>query len=207
MSRRFVYKLMYDSGGAPCVSDGLLSLAICKPQIRQSAARGDWVYGFGGNHDRPPNRLVFIARVSERLPSGRYYELSEYADRADAIYAWDGHGQLTLRADAQFHVDVTDHVRQKDIGTYPAFEKANVLVSDDYRYFGHLASDGWKTSCPHLAAAVERLGQGHLVRHSIEVCGELQTLQTRLWKQHSRMDVGRPTIETDQTAGPCRTRN
>ena len=204
MSRRFVYKLMYDSGGAPCVADGLLSLAICKPQIRRSAVRGDWVYGFGGNNDDPPNRLVFIAKVSQRIPSGRYYELSEFADRADAIYAWDGHGQLTLRADAKFHVDVSDHVRQKDIGTYPGFDKANVLISDDYRYFGHKASDRWKSSCPHLVAAVEELGQGHLVRHSDDVLRELESLQKRLWRRHRTMDLGHPTNETGQTAGPCR---
>jgi len=34
-----------DSGGAPCVSNGVLSLAICKPAIRSSATRGNIILG------------------------------------------------------------------------------------------------------------------------------------------------------------------
>lgn len=34
MPKIYFYKLTADNGGAPCVQDGLLSLAICKPMIR-----------------------------------------------------------------------------------------------------------------------------------------------------------------------------
>lgn len=34
MQRVYIYKLTGDDGGAPCVCDGILSLAICKPAIR-----------------------------------------------------------------------------------------------------------------------------------------------------------------------------
>jgi hypothetical protein len=33
VERIYFYKLTADNGGAPCVEDGLLSLAICKPAI------------------------------------------------------------------------------------------------------------------------------------------------------------------------------
>jgi len=37
MPKIYFYKLTCDDGGAPCVQDGLLSLAICKPMIRSTA--------------------------------------------------------------------------------------------------------------------------------------------------------------------------
>jgi len=40
MARIYFYKLTTDDGGAPCVQDGLLSLAICKPMIRGTAEVG-----------------------------------------------------------------------------------------------------------------------------------------------------------------------
>lgn len=30
----YVYKMVADNGGAPCVTGNLLSLAICKPKIK-----------------------------------------------------------------------------------------------------------------------------------------------------------------------------
>ena len=201
--RDFVYKVMYDSGGAPCVADELLSLAICKPQIRRTAAAGDRVWGFGGNDDTPANRLIYVGVVSARLADGDYYRDGDYADRPDAIYAWTPDGELRPRDDAAFHTDVTDHVRGKDIGVFPAYANASVLIFDDYRYFGHRSDDDWKTSCPNLAAAVDRLGQGHLVRHSDEVRSELDALRRSLWRRHRVKDVGRPTESTGRVAGRC----
>jgi hypothetical protein len=40
--RVYFYKLVVDDGGAPCVQNGLLSLAICKPQIRKTASVAAW---------------------------------------------------------------------------------------------------------------------------------------------------------------------
>lgn len=203
--RQFVYKVMYDSGGAPCVADGWLSLAICKPQIRRTARPGDRLWGFGGNNDDPPNRLIFVGDVSMRVGDGDYYRLNEFADRPDAIYRWSPDAELVPRDDARFHTDVNDHVRGKDIGTYPEYANANVLVCDDYRYFGHRADDAWKADCPKLADAVERLGQGHLVRHEPSVEDELDRLRRSLWRRFRKRDVGRPTEDTGRVAGRCST--
>jgi hypothetical protein len=46
----YVYKMVADNGGAPCVSNGLLSLAICKPMIRKMAESGSLIFGFGGKN-------------------------------------------------------------------------------------------------------------------------------------------------------------
>jgi hypothetical protein len=63
MPRQYLYKLTVDNGGAPCVQDGLLSLAICKPMIRSTARINDWLFGFAGKSLHPDQRLIFIARV------------------------------------------------------------------------------------------------------------------------------------------------
>ncbi|HPY31129.1 MAG TPA: hypothetical protein PLT00_12660 [Verrucomicrobiota bacterium] len=47
--RIFVYKMTADNGGAPCLMNDLLSLAICKPKIRHKAKVGDWIIGLGGS--------------------------------------------------------------------------------------------------------------------------------------------------------------
>ena len=49
MSKIYIYKMTVDDGGAPCLRDGILSLAICKPAIRSAAEPGSLVLGFAGN--------------------------------------------------------------------------------------------------------------------------------------------------------------
>ena len=80
----YVYKVVVDNGGAPCVAAGLLSLAICKPKIRKTCTKGSLVFGFGGK--QYDERLIYIARVTAKLESDAYYREREYARRPDCIY-------------------------------------------------------------------------------------------------------------------------
>lgn len=82
-ARMFRYIVKRDSGMAPCIDNGLVSLATCKPQIRRRAKVGDWVAGF---LPRPYDRglLACAGRVAEVLPVGEYEE--KYRGRSDAVY-------------------------------------------------------------------------------------------------------------------------
>ena len=80
----YVYKLVVDSGGAPCVSGNLLSLALCKPKNRKTAGKDSFVFGFGGKGYK--ERLIYIARVTAKLEGNVYYRRREYARRPDCIY-------------------------------------------------------------------------------------------------------------------------
>jgi hypothetical protein len=60
----YIYKMVADNGGAPCVAAGLLSLAICKPMIRKSAEKGSLIFGFGGKVYG--ERLLYIACVTQK---------------------------------------------------------------------------------------------------------------------------------------------
>ena len=84
--RIYVYKLTVDNGGAPCVQDGLLTLAICKPMIRRMAVTGDLIFGFAANSLHPDNPLLYIACVDEKLSGDAYYCQERFADRGDCIY-------------------------------------------------------------------------------------------------------------------------
>jgi len=84
----FVYRLTTDDGGAPCVVNGLLSLAICKPMIRKKAKPGDLIFGFAANSLHSDNRLIYVARVAKAIPGGDYYRQRQYAGRPDRIYKW-----------------------------------------------------------------------------------------------------------------------
>jgi hypothetical protein len=73
MSKLYLYKMTTDNGGAPCVRDGKLSLAICKPSIRTSARCGDFILGFAGNALHKNNCLIYAAKVGRCVTGDEYY--------------------------------------------------------------------------------------------------------------------------------------
>ena len=77
------YVLAHDSGWAPCIDEGALSLCCCKPIIRANAQIGDWVVGF------MPKRfglglVAWGGVVSEAMPMGVYS--AHHLRRRDAVY-------------------------------------------------------------------------------------------------------------------------
>ena len=80
MHRIYIYKLTSDDGGAPCVRDGILSLAICKPAIRSVAKHGSIVLGFAGNDLYKGNCLIYAATVTKNLDGRKYFSEPRYSD-------------------------------------------------------------------------------------------------------------------------------
>lgn len=187
----YYYKLKTDNGGAPCVTESLLSLAICKGQIRSTAKEGDWIFGFGGR-STIRERLIYVARVTEKPPDGTYYDTPKYQRRLDCIYEWND-GELRWKENSRLH----EGGSKSDIGE-PPHTKAAVLLSDDFRYFGKAGTEDYKAKFPILADAVYRLGQGHRVNHSPELENELTALRRELWSKYRQKRIGSPT-ESDLT--------
>ena len=188
MPKFFVYKLITDNGGAPCVTLDLLSLAICKPSIRSAAHTGDWIFGFGDN-DGLQNRLIYIAEVTGKLTNSAYYLASVFKDRADCIYSQDRMGILQHRPGARFHG--SDKDKATDIGDNPEYRRANVVLSTNFRYYGRAKSP---TIDPILQTFVRGLIQGHrsnFVRQA-KILKALKTLRNDAWID-STMMVGIPT--------------
>jgi hypothetical protein len=190
MPRIFFYKLTADNGGAPCVERGLLSLAICKPMIRGSAEDGDLIFGFSANSLRRDNRLLFVARVTDTLRNGKYFKDSRYAWRDDCIYRFRA-GRFVRRKGARHHPHREDLTH--DLGTYPNYPRANVLLSNDFRYFGREGTNEYKSKFPLVKDAVERLGRGHRVPDGEALHKELLDMADWVWRNAGRKVMGSPT--------------
>jgi len=199
MSRLFFYKLNYDGGGAPCAFGDALSLAICKSQIRTTARRGDWIFGFGA--ERLGEKLIYIARVDEIVQESEYYREPRYSKRPDAVYEWHGR-DLRWKAGSLYHAPSdTEH----DVGYPPNYKRAVVLVSKEFRYFGRNSTDEYKYEFPILAESIRALGRAYRVNHSGEVRSALIALTERVWTQQpTKMILGIPNDEATNACDPPR---
>ena len=189
----YVYKMVADNGGAPCVFRGLLSLAICKPKIRKAARKGALIFGFGSK--RYSERLIYIAKITEDKPElGDYYRNPKYAQRDDCIYQ-DIAGLPQRKPGARYHAQTDERLR--DVGRH--FERAYVLLSKDFRYLGKLGTADYKERFPAIKALIEGLKRNHRVNHKPELRRQLLKLKSFIWRQHKQMKVGSPT-DAESTA-------
>lgn len=190
----WVYKLTYDCGTAPHVRDGLLSLAICKPKIRERAAVGDVLFGFSGR-SRKVNRgerLIYVAQVTEKLAApGQYYERPEFRNRWDCIYERKGR-RLIWRAGSLTHEG--EESRTRDLGPAPSYPRAVVLLSDDFRYLGAEGTMDYTARWPDLGTFVHELGIGQRELEPESSLGrKLAELRRELWRTRAASEVGDPT--------------
>jgi hypothetical protein len=194
MAKIYFYKLTHDGGGAPCVERGVLSLAICKPKIRVGAEPGDVIFGYTANSLDPSNRLLYIAKVCDKARHGEYFRLRKYSGRGDCIYKMSG-DRFEWKKTALHH-GPDDLVH--DLGSPPDYPKAEVLLSQDFRYFGINGTDRYKSRYPEIKRAFKALGRGHRVHHDEPLRKELETLMNEEWTRTSRKVLGNPT------SGPSR---
>jgi Nucleotide modification associated domain 2 len=183
--------LVADSGGAPCVRRGMLSLAICKPMIRETAGIGDLIFGFAANSLSPDNRLIYVTRITDKLSSGKYYMSDQYSRREDCIYEFKN-ARFVRRRGAKHHHRAEDLVH--DLGSPPDYPRANVLLSTDFRYFGRAGTAEYKSKFSRVKSAVELLGRGHRVHHhSAELRDQLLAMADWIWCSATEKVIGPPT--------------
>ncbi|MBI2985381.1 MAG: hypothetical protein HYY45_01305 [Deltaproteobacteria bacterium] len=187
--RIYFYKLTADNGGAPCVQDGFLSLAICKPMIRSTGEPGDLIFGFAANSLHRDNRLIYIARIRKKVHNGDYYREKRFASRSDRIYEWH-RSRFSWRHGALHHGP--KHLVH-DLGRPPKYKKASVLLSTDFRYFGASGTAEYKSRFQLVKEAVEQLGRGHRVTHAERLRIELIALKQQIWKNSPKRVAGEPT--------------
>jgi hypothetical protein len=133
---------------------------------------------------------------------GDYYESPTYEDRGDRIYIRGDDGRFRLRSDARYHEDST-HLAT-DLGSFPEYERARVLISDDFRYFGSAPNSETAdlSRYPRLQSLLRSLGQGHRVNHPAELAKELRELLRSAWSDYPVRSLGsRIGPGTQMTAG------
>lgn len=145
MSRIFRYVLMKDTGMAPCIDNGMVSLATCKPKIRSSAKPGDWVIGCLPSPDQC--EVVWAGRVAQSIEVGEFE--CQYHGRSDAIYRGTPNAYERLRP--TYHPDADEF--RKDTSA-PVL----VFAQGETWYFGR-KPQRLPERLMHLAAG----GRGHRV--------------------------------------------
>ena len=159
MSKIYLYKMTTDSGGAPCVHRGTLSLAICKPAIRTSAGSGDYILGFAGNSLYKNNCLVYASEVSRSVPGTDYFG-DDFSYRPDCIYEFLN-GHYRWRPDAKYH---SPEDLEHDLGKSPDYKRARVLLTEnhsDFRYFGSSCPIPYQSKYVELSDFIREMTQGH----------------------------------------------
>lgn len=195
MGKIYYYKLTCDNNGAPCVQDGMLSLAICKPMIRSSANPGDWIFGFAANALFQDNRLIYIAKVTEKKEGKEYYGSPEFWSREDCVYGFKD-GRFSWRPDALHH---SESNLEQDLGRYPDYSRAHVILSrnNDFRYFGEKATDEYKKDFKEIEDAIHQLGRGHRDNLDSKLKEKFLALQERLWNRDSGTVLGTASDKPD----------
>lgn len=187
----YVYKLITDNGGAPCVYNGLLSLSICKPAIRLNAQKCDWIIGFGGKSvPELQKRLIYIAQVTDVLENGDYYSSNKYRDRPDCIYRRDGSGYVSV--DNQFH---DENELPHDLGNAPNYDRARNLLSHRFVYFG-------SNSEPSIEPVIDIynvLPRNYIKNHQDQNRKTLEKYVTTIVAQYGFKVLGKPTHLSGQS--------
>lgn len=186
----FVYKLINDDGGAPCVHANELSLSICKPRIRMSAQVGDWIMGFGGKSvANLKGRLIYIAKVTSVEDGGAYYHTGKYHNRPDCIYRPNGCGGYDV-IDNPFHgKDSIPH----DLGTPGRYERARNLLSTEFVYFGNCKSPTDDGHLERVMRIYDSLPRDFRKNHSEEDRKHLELFIRDISTNYPKLVYGKPT--------------
>jgi hypothetical protein len=100
MSKKlYTYVITIDDGKSPCYTDGIFSLACCKPQIRRMVLKNKtecekrnkepeevWIAGIRRSKEKNKAMVVFLAKIDDVLKLEEYYDNPEYDGRADRHY-------------------------------------------------------------------------------------------------------------------------
>ena len=158
----YSYVVAHDDGFAPNPFHGVCTLACCKPGIRRSAQKGDYIIGLGPK--RSGNCVVFAMRVEETLGFNDYWHDERFRTKrpdrdrgrveacGDNIYHWNAaEGKWKQERSNHSGRGREEHIR-KDTGG------ESVLVGWDFVYWG---SEG-----PPLPGNLSGLivGRGHKSR-------------------------------------------
>lgn len=145
----FRYKLDHDYGLAPNPFGGIMTLAVCKGDIRKNKnlAVGDWIIGTGSKKMNMLNRLIYAMRVEGWMSFDEYWNDSKFAFKkpvlngslvqmyGDNIYHTSSNGVVVQEPCAHSLVDNTvnqEHLKRDVRGK-------NVLYSRHFYYFGDKA--------------------------------------------------------------------
>jgi hypothetical protein len=172
--RLYSYVVTHDTGFAPNPFFGFCTLACCKPIIRKTAEKGDWIVGL--TPGAAPKKIVYFMRVDEVMESyADYWSDPRFQAKrpskaggvrgkcGDNIYqpletASGGYRQLPSTHSNKENREIEDEENKaRDLAG------KRVLVSENFAYFG---SNGMLLP-PELSKLI--VGRGHRCNLSEEL--------------------------------------
>lgn len=150
------YVITHDYGFAPNPYGGMLTLATCKPVIRNNATLGDIVVATGSTKGAYGNKLIYVGKISEIVIMDKYFEdlrfeskkprgTSGESCRGDNIYY--KRGDKWLQLENKFHGE--DNMEHD-------LKSKNVLICEEFWYFGDKALE-----IPEKFLEIVKSGRGH----------------------------------------------
>lgn len=145
----FSYKMDHDFGLAPNPFGGVMSLAVCKGQIRnnRNLEIGDWIVGTGSKAMGCEGVLIYAMKLEQKITFDEYWNDPLYARKkpvlngsllqmyGDNFYHTGDDGFVIQEPSAHSNEDNTPnegHTRRDASGKY-------VLLSNHFYYFGDKA--------------------------------------------------------------------
>jgi hypothetical protein len=166
MLKLYTYCLRFDDGAAPNPYWDICTLAICKPAIRRTASKGDWVVGLGSANSQIGNIsdcVVYAMRITDKIGLWGYDNLckKKYPEKIPDWYSTDFRrrvGDCIYDYKNDFPPEIRDSVhdernRERDLSGI------NALISEQFYYFGNKPIE----LPPSLHALICRQ-QGHKVK-------------------------------------------
>ena len=128
------YKMTHDTGFAPNICGNTLSLATCKPKIRQICNIDEWIAGFTSKKVNGKQviekRLIYLAKVSDKINFAEFWHYFEHkrpnrVENGDNIYKPSGknYEQMPNAHHGEF-------CKENDL------KADNVLLCYEFYYFG-----------------------------------------------------------------------
>jgi hypothetical protein len=139
------YVVARDYGFAPNPFFGFCTLATCKPLIRATAERGDWVVGTGSKSRGRDGYLVFAMRVTDTLTFDEYWNDPRFREKrpnlqgskkqafGDNIYHHSASPRRWRQEDS--HHSLPDGSMNRRNVVHDT-QTDRVLISDDFVYWG-----------------------------------------------------------------------
>lgn len=159
----YSYCVKNDAGAAPNPFWGICTLTICKPVIRRSAEKDDWIVGLGSANSPVGDmskRMVYAMKVTDKMTMEKYDQFcrEKYKNKKPD---WRGHDYRLRVGDCiydfsqgqppKLRLSVHDEGnRKKDL------EGQYALLSTHFYYFGDKAVE-----LPDHLQPIIKHGQGH----------------------------------------------
>jgi protoporphyrinogen oxidase len=175
--RCFSYVVRRDFGFAPNPYGNVCSLATCKPDIRNAAQVGDWIFGTGSVENVGADKLIYAMQIEEIILFNDYFSDLRFTHKkpnmlsgstvqmyGDNIYSLKN--GIWLQSDSH-HSLVGGFLNKANLTKDT--KSSNVLISWNYYYFGQNALSIPKNLIKHVV----KKGPGHRCISDHEVFNEL----------------------------------